>query len=53
MGAITERLVQGLAAAAQSDARPSSQIEGLSLRVVNRKLALDLNRAVIVDNDLR
>ena len=53
MGPIAKGFVQGMSAAAQSDGRSSGQIEGLSFRVVNRKLAFDFNRAVIVDNDLR
>jgi len=53
MRAVAERLVLGLSAAAQTDGGPPGQIERFSFHIVNRKLALDLNRAVIVDRDLR
>ena len=51
--AIAKRLVLGLPAPAQPDGGPSGEVERLSFRVVNRELAFDLNRAVVVDGDLR
>ena len=53
MRAVAERFVLGLPAAAQTDGGAPRQVERLSFHIVNRKLALDLNRAVIVDRDLR
>jgi predicted phosphodiesterase len=53
MSAIAKRLVQGLPAPAQPDGGPARQIERLSFRVMNRKLALNLNRPVVINCDLR
>jgi hypothetical protein len=50
---IAKRLVLRLPAAAQPDGGPSGEVELLSFLVVNRELALDPNRAVVVDGDLR
>jgi hypothetical protein len=53
MRSVAKGLVLGLAATAQTNGCPPGQIERLAFHIVNRKLALDLNRAVIVDRDLR
>jgi hypothetical protein len=53
MGAIAKRFVLRLTAAAQTDGGSSRQIEGFPLSIVNRKLAFDLDRPIIVDYDFR
>jgi hypothetical protein len=53
MGAVAKGLVQGVAAAAQTDGGPSRQVERLSFGIVYRKLAFDFDGAVVVNGDLR
>ncbi len=51
VAAIAKRLVLRIAAAAKTDSRATSQAEGFTLEVVNRKFALDTERAMIRHND--
>lgn len=51
MAAIAKRLVLRIAAAAKTDSRATSQAEGFTFEVVNRKFALDTERAMIGHND--
>jgi hypothetical protein len=51
MAAIAKRLGLGTAAAAKTDSRATSQAEGFTLEVENRKFAFDTERAMIRHND--
>jgi len=51
MAAIAERFVLGISAAAEADRRATSQAKGIALHVVDRKITLDAERAIIAHDD--
>ncbi len=53
VGAIAERFVLGMSAAAQADGSPAGEVERVAVHIVNGKVSLDANRAVVADSDFR
>ena len=53
MGPVTKRLILRQTAAAKADGRATGEAERLTLRVANFKIALDLDRAVVVNYNFR
>jgi len=51
MMAIAEWFVLGMAAAAERNDRTAAETELAALRVLNREVSLDANRAVVIDCD--
>ena len=51
MGAVAERLVFGVAAAAQGDGRASRQPEGVSFHIRDGEFSFNANRAVVANGD--
>jgi hypothetical protein len=53
VGAVAERRIHRMAAAAQANDCPATKSEGLALLINNFEVALDAYRAVIHDRDFR
>ena len=53
MGAVAERFVLGLTAAAEADGFAASEVERIAVYVVDGEVAFDTDRAVVADSDFR
>ena len=53
VGTVAEGLVLGLSAAAEADGVAAGEVEGVAVHVVNGKVSLDADRAVVADSDFR
>jgi len=53
VGAVAERFVLGLTAAAEADGFAAREVERVAVHVVNGKVSFDAYRAVVADGDFR